>query len=885
MADINRRTFVAGALGCASTLGLISCAPQNNEDEQPLGNAGVSGEEVQGEWKPAACWHNCAGLCLNKALVKDGVVVRMKSDDTHEDSFLTPQIRGCAKGRAQKQQVYSADRIKYPMKRKNWKPGGEGDNSLRGKDEWERISWDEALSYIADEVVRIRESYGNESLLVLGGDDLFKAFAHTGGYMGETGTTSPGHNMIDLVLGHNLTATNDRQDILNTEYIFMFGNNNAWNAQSEAMVAYQHAKANGTKFYGIDPFYNDTYAALEAEWIPIRPGTDTAFLAGMAYVMLTEDDPEKNPLIDWDFLERCTIGFTKDSIPEIDKGDESYQDYVLGIVDGIPKTPEWAAEQCDCDPEQIRMLGRLNGKNNAVSIQNGLANARHADATNSAQAFMTLACMGGHMGRSGHSYSNNILGNQGGGYGNCLWQNGSNGLPVIDNPCADAVVLNVLVWKSIEDGSYQRAKYDNRGQYLGVITHNDFPGDEIMCETRPMNTKLLYWGGMNGFGFGNEGASIMQRPDTARGVRVLRSNQIDSVFCNAYTFHPGAQWADIVLPVATPWEKPGYMWRCGGSPQTSIVIWDQVIEPLYEARTDQAIAKELIDRLGYDSSEVYPFGERQQFFNELTTATVAKDVGGGLEFVPLVSVTQDEIDAWGVEGDPQEGEIGLTELMEKGCYIFERNEKDVFTSISFEDFVNDPDSNPLSTESGKFEIYCSELKHGLLGRTGFGDYSPIARYIPGSKSYQNTKGDNVEFPFTLSNVHYKRTAHSSMDNIAVLQEAYELPLIINADDAADAGIETGDSVLITTKWGRGLRPARITNRVMPGHVIMPTNRWFDYDEDNDVDKAGSANWLLGPEVSGFGVFTPNSELCRIEKYEGPLDLPSDSEREIKTPGL
>lgn len=885
---LDRRGFLAAAGLAGLSLGLSGCDSTLEESDGP---ASADADIEPGEWKPVACWHNCAGLCLNKGLVKDGVVVRMKSDDTHEDTLYSPQSRGCAKGRAQRQNVYSADRIKYPMKRKHWEPNAGGDNSLRGKDDWERISWDEALDYVAGEIQRVRESYGYESVLVLGGDDLFRGMAFTGGFMGETGTTSPGHNMADFAVGHNLTLLSDRSDLMNTDYVFMFGNNCAWNAVSEAMVAYQAAKDNGTQYFGIDPFYNDTYAALDAKWIPIRPGTDTAFLAAMAYVMITEDDPKSNPLIDWDFLERCTIGFTADSIPESEKGDESYYDYVMGTVDDVPKTPEWAAEQCDCDPEHIRMLARLNGKNNAVAYHNGLANGRNMGGENAQQAFLSLASMGGHFGKPGHGYSNNVVGNSSAGYGSCLWTNGSKGLPNVVNPYADSLVLNVHLWESIEKGSYQRAVYCNRGAYLTAITQDERPDEEKLFEIREMNTKILYWGGMDGWGFGNEMGSLQQKPDIARAVKVLRSEQIDSVFCNAFNFHPGAQWADVVLPVATPWEKPGYEWRCGGGPQTSVVVWDQVIDPLYEAKSDQDIVRALVDRLGFDSNELYPFSERQQFFNELVGSTVAVDNGAGPEFIPLVSVTQEEISAWGVEGTPQEGAISLTELFEKGVYAIPRSKDDSFTTIAYEAFAADPESNPIAnTASGKFELYCRELKRGFINRTGFGTYQPIARYVPGSKNYPATFTDfktktKGEYPFTLSNVHYKRSCHSTLDNVGCLQEAFPAPVYINAKDAEEYGIGQGDQVLITTEWGQGLRPACITQRVMPGHLILPQNRWFDYDEETGIDKAGSANFLLGPVATGFGVFIPNSEICRIEKYNGPLELPDDHMRELKTPGL
>jgi anaerobic dimethyl sulfoxide reductase subunit A len=120
--------------------------------------AAVQTADTNGTWVPVACWHNCGGRCLNVALVQDGVVIRQKTDDTHPDSPDFPQQRGCARGRSQRHQVFGADRIKYPMKRKNWAPGG-GTKELRGIDEWVRITWDEALDIVASELKRIKDTY------------------------------------------------------------------------------------------------------------------------------------------------------------------------------------------------------------------------------------------------------------------------------------------------------------------------------------------------------------------------------------------------------------------------------------------------------------------------------------------------------------------------------------------------------------------------------------------------------------------------------------------------------------------------------------------------------------------------------------------------------
>ncbi len=294
------------------------------------------------------------------ALVKDGVVVRQKTDDTHPDSPEYPQQRGCIRGRSQRQQVFGADRIKYPMKRKNWAPGG-GKTRLQGQDEWVRISWDEALDSVASEIKRIKETYGNASIMKGGYSN-----SYTKGLC-RTHQDALGLRWSRSAVGHYLRRfmakcrtvctgsgcyiyTNDRFDIANAQLIVMWGLNSAWSRAGNPNYYLLQAKKAGAKFIYIDRFYNPTAQVLADEWIPIRPATDPALALGMAHTLITEDDPTNNPLIDWDFLSRCTVGFDRDHMPEGADPQENFKDYVLGTYDGQPKTPEWASQICGVPP-------------------------------------------------------------------------------------------------------------------------------------------------------------------------------------------------------------------------------------------------------------------------------------------------------------------------------------------------------------------------------------------------------------------------------------------------------------------------------------------------------------------------------------------------------
>ena len=112
-----------------------------------------------------------------KVTVKDGVITRMRPLRLTEEDGGHWTIE--AKGKkfsdprkttinpfniAERTRVYSENRIKYPMKRKNFDPNGERHPELRGKDEYVRITWDEALDLVASEIKRVQSTYGKAAI-------------------------------------------------------------------------------------------------------------------------------------------------------------------------------------------------------------------------------------------------------------------------------------------------------------------------------------------------------------------------------------------------------------------------------------------------------------------------------------------------------------------------------------------------------------------------------------------------------------------------------------------------------------------------------------------------------------------------------------------------
>lgn len=799
---------------------------------------------AKGRWITAACWHNCGGRCLNKALVVDGRVVRQKTDDTHADSPLFPQQRGCARGRAQRRQVLGEDRLKYPLLRKHWQPGG-GDKSLRGRDEWVRITWDEALAILAGEITRIKETYGNEAILTWdyasleydtqvtgswgGGNEMSQVLSLYGGYSSSSGSTSWGtwRNTGPCIGLGMSNGINDRLDLQNCQLIVMWGANPAWSSPGSATYHYLQAKKAGARFVFIDPFYSDSAGVLADEWIPIRPGTDHALVLGMAHTLLTEDRPPVNSLIDWDFLHRCTVGFDSEHMPEGVNPQDNFRDYVLGTYDGQPKSPEWAAAICGVAPAKIRLLALEIAGTPRTALISSWAPARANNADSWPQAFMTLGCMTGHIGQPGRMTGISSHRNAANS-GPSLVMAGDDGMMFASNPLAHSTVNQNELWDAVLSGKY------TAGQ--GAI--ND------------INIQMIYH---------SCHSYLNQKPGLLKGIEAHR--KVEFVAAQNYVLNPSAQYADLVLPVTTPWEKNGLIFNGN----REILIWtDQVIEPCFEAKDDMWIAKELAKRLGIDIKQVEAITPPQQLFNQLSGAKVMKEDGSGYE--KLLTITGDDIDEMGVAGQPQQGRITLQTLREAGIYQVARSLNDKFTYIHLKEFRVEPEAHPLQTASGKLEIYCPAISD-FVKNCGWTEISPIPRYNQPREGYEDTFADwdnkvKGEFPLQLYSIHVPARAHSCMDNVAELRSAFPQEMFMNPADAGARSLAAGDEVLVESRHGRIICPVRITERIMPGVVTLGQGAWVKIDQDDGIDKGGSANVLIGAIPTGQGHAGFNS--CNVQ---------------------
>lgn len=400
---ISRRTLVK-----STALGSLALAA--GSFSLPFGMR-TAAAAVQSALQPAeekvvwgACSVNCGSRCALRSHVRDNEVYWVETDNTGEDVYGNHQVRACLRGRSIRRRINHPDRLNYPMKRVG----------KRGEGKFERISWDEALDTIAGSLKGIVEKYGNEAVYInyssgiVGGNItrsspsasiIARLMAIYGGFLGQYGTYSTAQIAYAMPYTYGSNEGNSTSDIENTKLVVMFGNNPAETRMSGGGITYfleQARERSNARMIVIDPRYTDTAAGREDEWIPIRPGTDAALVAGIAWVLINEN------MVDQPFLDTYCVGYDEKTLPEGAPANGHYKAYILGQGDdGIAKTPQWASAVTGIPVDRIVKLAREIGQTKPACICQGWGPQRQANGELTARAIAMLPILTGNVGING----------------------------------------------------------------------------------------------------------------------------------------------------------------------------------------------------------------------------------------------------------------------------------------------------------------------------------------------------------------------------------------------------------------------------------------------------------------------------------------------------
>ncbi|MBW2609298.1 MAG: molybdopterin-dependent oxidoreductase [Deltaproteobacteria bacterium] len=312
------------------------------------------------------------GLCYSRCgvlvHVSEGKVTKVEGNP----ESLHSKGKLCVKGTASMEYLYHPDRLKYPLKRKGERGGGQ----------WERVSWDEALDLVVEGLNKAKNDYGAESVIMMRGtfkaglqDDCLARFANAFGTPNIT--SSAPVCFIPQMFAENFTyGFRSIPDYdFNPNCIFL------WGVNASKTFFYNHndcenALSKGAKLIVVDPVKIDIAKKADT-WVQLRPATDLALALGMINVIINEE------LHDKDFVEKWTIGFEELKV--------HVQQYSSEKVSEITWVPE----------DTVKEVARLYANIKPASIYSGNAIDNNVNSFQTARALGILRAITGNIGVPG----------------------------------------------------------------------------------------------------------------------------------------------------------------------------------------------------------------------------------------------------------------------------------------------------------------------------------------------------------------------------------------------------------------------------------------------------------------------------------------------------
>ena len=483
-------------------------------------------------------------------------------------------------------------RVTVPMVRRGWLDNGPGPDPKRGHDEFVAVSWDKALELLAGELKRVKNKYGNEA--IYGGSYGWSSagrFHHAqtqlhrflnktlGGYVRSVNSYSSGASAV--ILPHVLGSFDElfkggvvtwEQIVEHTEVALCFGGMALKNSRIASGGISQHiehqsmraASARGCRFISVSPLQSDLPSDIKAEWVSIKPQTDTALMLGLLYAIVQAKQH------DLSFLSRYCVGWSL------------FEPYLLGQSDGVPKTIEWAAEITGVPADTINRLAQLLiNRRVLVTVSHSLQRAEFGEQP--VWMGLVLAAALGQIGLpgGGYSYALGALAHYGKRTNAVSTLTMSQGVNGVKSFIPVARLTDML---------------NNPG---GAFAYN---GQQY---TYP-DIRLAYWVGGNPF----------HHHQDLNVLRVALS-RLDTFVVHETGWTGTARHADIVLPATMTLEREDI-----GATATDplVVAMHRIAQPHGQARDDYDIFADLAARLG--QAEAFTEGRTsQQWLRHLYTQT------------------------------------------------------------------------------------------------------------------------------------------------------------------------------------------------------------------------------------------------------------------------
>ncbi|MDK9429726.1 trimethylamine-N-oxide reductase TorA [Gallibacterium anatis] len=801
--NASRRDFIKN-----SSLGMAGVSLAGGTVGTLFSNSALAAE--QSTVVTAAHWGPLGVVLENGKVVKSGPAI---------PAPLTNELQSVVAD-----QLYSETRVKYPMVRKGYLEGNK-DTTLRGRDEWVRVSWEQAFDLVAKEMKRVRDSYGATGIYAgsygwysSGSLHAARTLLHrylnvTGGFVGSKGDYSTG--AAQVIMSHVLGTIEvyeqqtSWETILESSEIVVLWSANplttlriAWTSTDQEGLAYfKKLKESGKRIICIDPVRSESCEFLGAEWIPINTATDVPLMLGIAHTLVSEDKHDKA------FLKKYTSGYDK------------FEEYLLGKTDGQPKDAAWASKLTGVPVEVIKQLANdFVTKRTMLMGGWGMQRQRHGEQSH--WMMVTLASMLGQIGLPG------------GGFG-FSYHYANGGVPTATGGILGSITANPAVQAGEKTWLDETSKMAFPVARVADALLN--PGKTIQyngTEITYPDIKLVYWAGGNPF---------VHHQDTNTLVKAF--HKPDTFIVNEVNWTPTARMADIVLPVTTSYERND-LTMSGDYSMMNIYPMKQVVPPQFEAKSDYDIFTELAKRAGVEEQFTENKSEMDWLKGFYQTAFDAARKN---------RVLMPKFEKFWEENKP---------------ITFKANEK-AKKWVRYEEFRNDPLLNPLGTPSGKIEIYSD-----VVAKMNYDDCKGYPSWMEPAEFAGNT---TAEAPLALVTPHPYYRLHSQLAHTS-LRQKYAVndrePVLIHKDDAATRGIVDGDIVRIYNQRGQVLAGAVVTDGIIKGTVALHEGAWYDPADlgqsDKPLCKNGCPNVLTRDEGTSKLAQgnSPNTCIVQVEKFIG-----------------
>lgn len=413
----------------------------------------------------------------------------------------------CVKGRFGTDYVNHPDRVKTPLIRTNRKEG------RSAPPKWREATWDEALDYVADELVRISQDHGGNAiasyasakatnednyiyqkliraLLGTNNIDHCARLCHAGSVTG-----------LQLSIGSS-AMSNSIAEMEDLDTFIVTGSNTTETHPVISNFLKKAVRKNGAKLIVIDPRQIELtdFATL---WLQQRPGTDVAVFQAMAHVIVKEN------LYNDEFIANRTEGFNE----------------YLESLDEF--TPEWAEQASGVPADDIRKAARLYAMAEKGSIYWGMGISQSTHGTDNTLSLVNLALMCGHLGKAGTGLNplrgqNNVQG--------C---SDSGGLPNV-----------YTAYQSVSDPQIQQKFEEHWGIKLSATP--GLTATEMISGAVEGTVKGMFVMGEN---------PIISEPNQNHSIHAME--QLEFLVCQDIFINETGEMADVILPATSFAEKDG----------------------------------------------------------------------------------------------------------------------------------------------------------------------------------------------------------------------------------------------------------------------------------------------------------------------------------------